>query len=105
MTNYVLLYTGGTMPETEEMQAEVMAAWGAWYGKMGEAVVDGGNPFSQAKHVASDGSIHDGSASAPSATGYTVISAESLSAAVATCTDHPHLKYGGQVTVHETFQM
>ena len=27
MTNYVLLYTGGTTPEAEEDQAEVMAAW------------------------------------------------------------------------------
>ena len=105
MTNYVLLYTGGTMPETEEMQAEVMAAWGAWYGKMGEAVVDGGAPFSMAKHVNTDGTVGDGSASDPAVTGYTVISADSLDEAVAHCTDHPHLSYGGQVTVHETMQM
>ena len=89
------------MPETEEMQAEVMAAWGAWYGKMGENVVDGGNPFNMAKTIASDGTISDEGI----ATGYTVISAESLQSAVSACTDHPHLKYGGQVTVHQTFQM
>lgn len=45
MTNFVILYTGGTMPEDEAVIAEAMAAWG-WYGKMGAAVVDGGNPFS-----------------------------------------------------------
>lgn len=33
------------MPETEEQQAEVMRAWGAWYAARGEVVVDGGNPF------------------------------------------------------------
>lgn len=104
MTNFVILYTGGTMPETPEMQAEVMAAWGAWYGGMGEAVVDGGNPFSNAKHVTADGTS-DGSASSPPATGYTIISADSLDDAVAKVQDHPHIKYGGQVTVHETFRM
>ena len=53
MTNYVLLYSGGKMPETEEQQQAVMAAWGAWYGKMGDAVVDGGNPFSPAANTVS----------------------------------------------------
>jgi hypothetical protein len=104
MTNFVLLYTGGGMPESEEESAAVMAAWGAWYGKMGEAVVDGGNPFSGAKHVGANG-VGDGSASTPPVTGYTIISAESMDAAVAACADHPHINYGGQVTVHETFQM
>lgn len=104
MTKYVLLYTGGTIPQSEAEQAEVMAAWGAWYGKMGEAVVDGGNPFGIAKTVSQDGT-RDGSASTPPATGYTIIEAESLDAAAETVRDHPHLKYGGQVTVHETFEM
>lgn len=104
MTNFVLLYTGGTIPEGEEEQAKVMAAWGAWYEKMGSAVVDGGNPFSNSKHV-TDSGVADGSASNPPVSGYTIISADSLDAAVDTVTDHPHTKYGGQVTVHETFQM
>ena len=104
MTNFVLLYTGGTMPESDEDQAAVMAAWGAWYEKMGAAIVDGGNPFSVSKNV-SDKGVQDGSASSPPATGYTIISADTLDAAVATVEDHPHLNYGGQVTVHETFKM
>lgn len=104
MTNYVLLYSGGTIPETEAEQAEVMAAWGAWYGMMGEAVVDGGNPFNAAMKVTAEG-ISEGSASEPMATGYTVISAESLTAAAEACKNHPHVKFGGQVTIHQTFQM
>lgn len=43
--DFLLLYTGGGMPETEEQQADVVRAWGAWYAARGEAVVDGGNPF------------------------------------------------------------
>ena len=46
MAKYVLVYYGGSMPETEAEQAAVMKAWGEWFGGLGAAVVDGGNPFS-----------------------------------------------------------
>ena len=104
MKNFVLLYTGGTIPESEEEQAAVMGAWGAWYGGMGDKIVDGGNPFSRAMNVSADG-VGEGSVQSPMATGYTVISAESLEAAVEAVRNHPHTQYGGQVTVHETFKM
>ncbi|MCB8960644.1 MAG: hypothetical protein H6651_10055 [Ardenticatenales bacterium] len=104
MTKFVLVYTGGGYPESEAQQAEVMAAWGAWYQDLGQAIVDGGNPFGAAKNVTSSG-VHDGAASAPAPTGYTIISADSLDAAVARVQNHPHLTYGGQVSVFETFDM
>ena len=105
MTNFVLLYTGGGMPETEAEQAEVMGAWGAWYAGMGEAIVDGGNPFSVAKSVGADGAVSDGASMSPPVTGYTVISADSMDDAVSKVKNHPHTKYGGAVSVHETFTM
>lgn len=104
MTNFVLMYTGGGMPESEEQQAEVMAAWGVWYEGMGAGIVDGGNPFGASKSLTADG-VNDGPISSPPATGYTVISAESLDEAVAKTKNHPHLNYGGQVSVYETFKM
>lgn len=104
MTNFVLVYTGGGMPESKEEQQAVMADWGAWYQKMGEAIVDGGNPFSGSKHVGQNG-VGDGPVSSPPATGYTVISANSLDDAVAKVEGHPHVKFGGQVSVYETFDM
>ena len=64
MANFVLLYSGGSMPETEAEQAAVMQAWGAWFGQLGSALVDGGNPFTpQAKHIASNGKVSDGGSS------------------------------------------
>ena len=30
MSKYLYVYHGGSMPETEEEGAKVMAAWGAW---------------------------------------------------------------------------
>lgn len=104
MTNFVLLYTGGGMPESEEEGAAVMAAWGAWYAEMGAAIVDGGNPFSGSKQVTSSG-VSDGAAMSPPVTGYTIISADSLDDAAAKAANHPHVNYGGQVTIHETFEM
>lgn len=104
MTNFVLVYTGGGMPESEEDQKKVMDDWGAWYGQLGERIVDGGNPFGASKTVTKDG-VKDGPVSSPPATGYTVISADSLDEAVAKVKNHPHIKHGGQVSVYETFEM
>ena len=105
MTNFVVVYTGGTMPESEEDIAAVMGAWGAWYEGMGAAIVDGGNPFGASKSIGGDGAVNDGPVSSPPATGYTIISADSLDAAMAKVKNHPHLNYGGQISVYETFEM
>ncbi len=105
MGNFVLIYTGGSgMGMSEEERNAIMAEWGAWYGKLGDAIVDGGNPFGASKSISESG-VSDGSVSSPAATGYTVIAADSLDAAVALSEDHPHIKHGGGVTVYETFQV
>ncbi len=104
MTNFLLIYTGGTIPESQEEGARVMAAWGTWYGRLGAAIVDGGNPLSGSKHVTAQG-VGEGAVSVPPPTGYTIIAADSLDAAVALVENHPHVQYGGQVSVFETFQM
>lgn len=99
MANYMLLYTGGGgMAASPEEQEKIMGEWGAWYEKMGASVVDGGAPFGDAKSLTGDG-VEDGTLGDMPATGYTVISADSLEAAAAACEDHPHIKHGGQVQV------
>ena len=105
MSKFVLVYTGGTYPESEEENAAVMAAWGAWYEGMGAAIADGGNPFGASKSIGGDGKINDGPVSSPPATGYTIITADSLDAAMGKVQNHPHIKFGGQVSVYETFEM
>ena|SRR5258708_2420234 len=102
MANFVLLYTGGGMPESEAQQAEAMQAWGSWFGKLGSALVDGGNPFTAtAKSIASNGSVSN-SPIGTMATGYSIIQADSLDAAVELAKGCPVL-HGGQITVYETF--
>lgn len=103
MPNYVLAYTGGGMPETEAEQQAEMAAWGEWYGRLGAAVVDGGNPFGAAATVASDGTVSQGGRSG--LTGYSIVAADDLEGALAHAAGCPILRTGGSVEVYETFQV
>lgn len=105
MSKYLLLYTGGSgMAEDQETQDKIMAEWGAWYGKLGAAVADGGAPFGASKNVTGSG-VGDGPLGDTPGTGYTVIEADSLDAATALCSDHPHVSHGGQVQVFELIDM
>ncbi|HEX9122402.1 MAG TPA: hypothetical protein VF984_03455 [Actinomycetota bacterium] len=104
MADFVLLYTGGSMPETEEEQARVMQAWTDWFGTIGAGLKDGGNPFTPAaRTVGSDGSVKDG-APGPLHSGYTIVQADSLDAATAIAKGSPVLQGGGSITVYETFE-
>jgi len=105
MSKFVLVYSGGKMPETEAEQAAVVKEWEAWYGKLGAAVVDPGNPFTpQVKTIASDGRVRDGAAG-KAASGYTILQADSQSAAVEMAKGCPVLKSGGEISVYETFDV
>jgi len=93
------------MPETEAEQAAVMQAWGAWFGTLGSALVDAGNPFTgQANSIATDGSVSAG-AGGSTASGYTIIQADSLDAATTLAKGCPVLQGGAQITVFETFDV
>ncbi len=99
--NYLLVYHGGAMPESEEETKQVMQAWTDWFGTLGDKLVDGGNPVSQVKTIGSDGAVRDGTVNPP--TGYSIIKADSLEAAVALAKGCPVLLGGASVEVAETF--
>jgi hypothetical protein len=105
MSNFVLVFNGGGMAATEAEQAAVMQAWGVWYEGLGAALIDGGAPFTPVvKHIDSDGSTHDGPVGTI-ASGYTVIKADSLDAAVHLAKGCPILASGGKISVYEAMQM
>jgi hypothetical protein len=105
MSKYVLLYSGGGMPQSEGEQQQVMKAWDAWFSKLGKAVVDQGDPFSQnAKSVSADGSIKNGPVDGM-ASGYSIIEADSLDAAVKMAKECPVLQGGAKISVFETFHV
>ena len=104
MPKYVYAYHGGSMAETEEEMAELMAAWGAWFEALGEHLVDGGNPISVAKTVQTDGSVTDGGGSNP-LSGYGIVNAADIDAAAEMAKGCPVLAAGGTVEVAEAIDM
>ncbi len=99
---YVLVFYGGSMPETPAAQARVMKQWGTWYSKLGPAVVDGGLPFSGAVNkVKTDGTVAKGPIG-QRASGYTILEAASIDKATKMAKGCPVLKSGGSIAVYET---
>lgn len=99
MANYLLAYTGGGMAQTDSEREAAMAAWGAWFGELGSAVVEMGAPVGVSASVTGSGG--DGAAQS-GLSGYSVISADSLDAATALVGKCPVLAGGGKVDVYET---
>ena len=105
MAKFLLLYSGGSMPETEAENAAVLKAWVDWYTQLGAAVVDPGNPFTpMAKGVAPDGTVSDGPVGGM-ASGYTILEGDSLDAAAEMARGCPVLVGGGSISVFETFEV
>ena len=104
MAEFVLLYEGGSMPESEAEQAKAMKAWEDWFATIGSDLKDGGKPFASAKTVASDGSVSDGHTGSH-LSGYTIVTADSLAAAADIAKGSPVLVGGGSVRVYETIDM
>ena len=101
MAKYVYMYTGGQMNETPEAQEQAMQAWGAWFGTLGGAVTDMGNPFGASATVNASGA----GAGPGQAGGYSIIEADSLADAVAKAGGCPVLSGGGTVEVYEAIAM
>ena len=104
MAKFLLVYHGGSMPESPEDQGRVMAAWGAWFQSSGGALKDLGNPISQASTIAPDGSVSHGVGANP-ASGYSLLEADSMEAAVALAKGCPVLQGGASIEVAETFDV
>ena len=102
MAKFVYVYTGGQMAETPAAQEAAMQAWGAWFGTLGNAVTDPGNPFGGAVTVSSNGVTNGGAAGA---SGYTVVTADSLDEAATLAKGCPVLTGGGAVEIYEAIPM
>ena len=104
MSKFLFVYHGGKMPETQEEAGKVMAAWESWLGGMGEAVVDGGNPVGMSSTVHSDGSVSNDGGANP-ASGYSIISAESLEQAQNMAQGCPIREAGGDIEIAPIMEM
>ena len=100
MANYLLLYHGGGMPETDEEKQKVMAEWGKWIESVGSDMVDAGNPCSNVKRVTQSG-VNE--FSGDRVTGYSIVKADHMDKAVEHAKGVPLLADGGSVDIYETF--
>ena len=107
MARFMFLYRGPATPMgdfTPEQGAEQLAAWGAWMDRVGPALVDPGQPIGTSTAVVDDGTT--GTASDQNC--YSIVEADSLSAAAAHADKHPFLAEGKgrfQVEVFELLPM
>jgi hypothetical protein len=98
MANYLLAYTGGGMAQTDAEREAAMAAWGQWFGTLGPAIVDAGNPFGPSAAVSANGA---NGAAQTGLTGYSILTADSLDAAADLAKGCPVFANGGKVDVYE----
>ena len=104
MAKYLFVYHGGKMASNPQERQEAMNAWGAWFGGLGAAIVDGGNPVGRSYTVKADGSlVADGGANP--ASGYSLIEAASVEDAHAKAKGCPLLKNGGTVEIAQAMDM
>ncbi len=102
MAKFVFVYSGGQMAETPEAQESSAQAWGAWFGTLGDSVVDIGNPFGASSTVTADGGSDGGSSNL---SGFSVVAADSLQEAAAKVEGCPVLQSGGRVEVYDAIPM
>lgn len=105
MTKYLLTFHGAGMAEFPDDPAEVeklMGAWGAWYGSMGDALVDGGAPVSGSSAIGPDGSATESPAGL---TGYTIIDVTDEAAATKIAQGCPVLEGGSSVQISALIEM
>jgi hypothetical protein len=104
MAKFMLLYRGpATRPEdmTQEAAQHEMQKWEAWMGKLGDQLVEPGNPFGASTALRGDGSTGE----AGDLTGYTVVEADDVDAARALCDGHPFLSDGTAKFSVEAFEL
>lgn len=93
MAKFMMIYKGQATDMSEmtpEQGAQVLAKWQSWIGKVGPALADVGTPFGPGANL-----VDDGSSGATSATtGYSIVEADSLDAAVELADGHPYLSEG-----------
>ncbi len=103
MPNYIIAYHGGAKPETPEEGTKHMARWKAWVDGLDDAVVNPGTPLGKSRIVSTDGVSNDGGPNPMS--GFSVVNADSINAAIEMAKACPFLDTGGTLEVAEMKEM
>lgn len=92
MAHFIFAYHGGKKPESEEEGIALLQRWQDWMTSLGDQVVNPGNPVGLSKTVSSTGTEDHGGANPLS--GFSIVSADTIDAAIALTEGCPHLDYG-----------
>ncbi len=103
MTQYIITYLGGDQPSSPEEGKQHFAKYTKWLSSLGDSAVSPANPLKNTSTVNSDGTVTAGSTTSMS--GYTVIEADSMEAALEIAKACPFLDIGGSLEVSELMQM
>ena len=103
MPQYVMFYLGGNPPSSPEEGQQHMAKYMEWLGSLGDAAVSPANPLKNTTTVNPDGSVSEGGTTTMS--GYTIVQADSMDAALEMAKACPFLDVGGSLEVAELAQM
>jgi hypothetical protein len=103
MPQYIIVYLGGDKPSTPEEGKQRMSNYRAWLSSLGDLAVIPANPLKNTSTVNSDGTVTTGGTTSMS--GFTIIRADSMEAALSIAKRCPFLDTGGSLEVSELIQM
>ena len=103
MPEYILAYHGGNPPSSPEEGAKHMEQWKAWAAGLNDSLVNPGTPLGKSRTVSSSGVADDGGSNPIS--GYSVLKADDIDAAVELVKGCPFLDIGGSLEVAEMIDM
>jgi len=103
MPQYIITYLGGDKPSSLEEGKQNMLEYRAWLSSLGDSAVSPANPLKDTSTVNSDGTVTAGSTTSMS--GFTIVEADSMEAALLLAKGCPFLDIGGSLEVSELIQM
>lgn len=103
MPDYIIAYKGGNPPATKEEGAAHMTKWQKWIVDLGDDAVNPGTPLGKSRIVSAGGVSIDGGDNPMS--GFSVVRAEDMEAALEIAKACPFLSTGGTLEVAEMMAM
>ena len=103
MPQYVIVYLGGNQPSSPEEGKRHFAEYMEWLTSLGNSAISPANPFKNTSTVNPDRTVTIGSKTAMS--GFTIIEADSMEAALSIAKACPFLDIGGSLEVSELVDM
>jgi len=103
MPQYMITYLGGDQPSSPEEGKQHFAKYKVWLASLGDSAVSPANPLKGTSTVMPDGTVSTGSTTTMS--GFTIVEAESMEAALDMAKACPFLEIGGSLEVSELMQM